>query len=131
MLHGDQKYADHVVDYINAWAERTAANGGVIPSNVGLDGTIGGETEGRWWGGACERSLPLCSFSLSLVSVCMRGADGWGFNCIVPQTGERVWRMTAARRTAYGFGNAMLLTGTPCILAFSRCIGLSAGSATV
>ena len=61
----------------------------------------------------------LLSFSQS------GGADGWGFNCIVPQTGERVWRMTAARRTAYGFGNAMLLTGTPCILACS----LSAGRA--
>lgn len=89
MLHGDQKYADHVVDYIDAWAERTAANGGIVPSNVGLDGTIGGETEGRWWG----------------------GAYGWGFNCVNPVTGERVWRNYAGRRTFYGFGNAMLLTG--------------------
>lgn len=89
MLHGDQKYADHIVDYIGAWAERTAANGGVIPSNVGLDGSIGGETDGRWWG----------------------GAYGWGFNCLNPVTGQRVWRNYAGRRTFYGFGNAMLLTG--------------------
>ena len=77
MLHGDQKYADHVVDYINAWAERTAANGGVIPSNVGLDGTIGGETEGRWWGGACERSRLLCpSPFLSSACACVAQMAG-------------------------------------------------------
>ena len=70
-------------------AERTAANGGVIPSNVGLDGTIGGEADGKWWG----------------------GAYGWGFNCVVPQTGVRVWRSAFGTHAAMGFGNAILLTG--------------------
>ena len=42
MLTGEDKYSDHVVDYIDAWSERTAANGGIIPSNVGLDGTHSG-----------------------------------------------------------------------------------------
>lgn len=70
-------------------AERTAANGGVIPSNIGLDGTIGGEADGKWWG----------------------GTYGWGFNCVVPQTGERVWRSAFGTHAAMGFGNAILLTG--------------------
>ncbi len=89
MLTGEEKYSDHVIDYIDAWCERTEANGGIIPSNIGLDGTIGGECGGDWWG----------------------GAYGWGFNCTNPVTGVRVWRSVATRRTAYGFGNALLLTG--------------------
>eukprot|EP01046_Picozoa_sp_COSAG06_P072295 COSAG06_NODE_21092_length_769_cov_2.185075_1_plen_89_part_10 len=35
MLTGEEQFAAHVVDYIDAWCERTAANGGIIPSNVG------------------------------------------------------------------------------------------------
>jgi hypothetical protein len=89
MLTGDAKYEDHVIEYIDAWCERTADNGGLIPSNIGLDGTIGGECDGQWWG----------------------GAYGWGFNCANPVTGVRHWRSMASRRTAYGFGNALLLTG--------------------
>ena len=61
----------------------------MIPSNIGLDGTIGGETDGNWWG----------------------GTYGWGFNCVVPQTGERVWRSAFGTHVAMGFGNAILLTG--------------------
>ena len=61
----------------------------MIPSNIGLDGTIGGETNGEWWG----------------------GAYGWGFNCVVPYTGERVWRSAFGTHAAMGFGNAILLSG--------------------
>ena len=50
----------HTVDYLDAWIERTAINGGIVPSNIGLDGTIGGECDGKWWG----------------------GVYGWGFSCI-------------------------------------------------
>ena len=28
------------------------ANDGIIPSNIGLDGKIGGATDGKWYGGA-------------------------------------------------------------------------------
>ena len=30
MLTGEQKYYDHILEYIGAWAERTEANGGVV-----------------------------------------------------------------------------------------------------
>ncbi len=32
-------------------------------------------------------------------------------NCENPVTGVRHWRSVASRRTAYGFGNALLITG--------------------
>ena len=88
-LTGDEKYRTWVLDYVDAWAERTKANGGIIPSNVGLDGTIGGACDGKWYG----------------------GVYGWGFTVVVPQTGELAHRSSFYTRCPYGFGNALLLTG--------------------
>ena len=42
-------------------------NGGIIPTNIGLDGTIGGACGGKWYG----------------------GVYGWGFSVIDPATGGR------------------------------------------
>ena len=47
-------------------SQRAKDNDGIIPSNIGLDGKIGGATDGKWWG----------------------GAYGWGFSPIVPMTGK-------------------------------------------
>lgn len=88
-LTGETKYRDWVLDYANAWVERTAANGGITPTNIGLDGTIGGETGGRWWG----------------------GVYGWGFTVTVPQTGALAHRTYWHVRGLWGFGNALLLSG--------------------
>lgn len=90
-LTGEEKYRAWVLDYVDAWVERTVANGGIIPSNIGLDGTIGGAAEGKWWG----------------------GVYGWGFTVdVVPYTGARAHRgLQFQNRCAYGFGNALLLTG--------------------
>ena len=63
MLTHEQKYKDWVLGYADAWAERAHANGGIIPSKVGLDGKIGGE-EGKWYA----------------------GTYGWSFSPIVPMT---------------------------------------------
>jgi hypothetical protein len=88
MLTGEAKYKKWLLEYVDAWLERMEANGGIIPSNIGLDGTIGGATDGKWYG----------------------GVYGWGFTVEVPQTGAM-----ANRNTVYlgltGFGNAYLLTG--------------------
>lgn len=89
MLAQEQKYRDWAVGYIDAWVERTKANGGMIPTNIGLDGTIGGETNGKWWG----------------------GIYGWGFTVIVPQTGKPAHRTYAHVRAFWGFGNGLLFTG--------------------
>ena len=88
-LTGEPKYRDWILEYVDAWVERTEANDGLIPTNIGLDGSIGGECGGRWYG----------------------GVYGWGFSVIVPQTGEVAHRPSFQDRAHYGFGNALLLTG--------------------
>ena len=88
MATGDQKYRKWLLEYVDAWRERMIENNSIIPSNVGLDGTIGGECDGKWYG----------------------GAYGWGFTVVVPQTGGLAHR----NRTYWGFTgfmNAYLLTG--------------------
>ena len=88
MLTGENKYKDWLLEYVDAWVRRTRANGGIIPSNIGLDGTIGGECDGKWYG----------------------GVYGWGFSVTVPQTGELAHRTTVALGLI-GFANAYFLTG--------------------
>ncbi|WP_030244628.1 hypothetical protein [Streptomyces sp. NRRL S-350] len=58
ILSGDQRYRDWIVDYVGAWRERTEANGGLIPDNVGPDGVVGSLLEGRWYGGHYGWSWP-------------------------------------------------------------------------
>jgi len=88
MLTREPKYKRWLVEYVDAWCERTQANGGIIPSNIGLDGSIGGETGGRWYG----------------------GVYGWGFTVAVPGT-DRTANRNTVHLSRIGFGNAMLLTG--------------------
>ena len=88
ILTGEDKYKEWLLDYVDAWLDRMEANNGIIPSSIGLDGTIGGETDGKWWG----------------------SVYGWGFSVEVPQTGELAHR-TRVYRAIIGFGNAYLLTG--------------------
>ena len=85
---GEKKYRDWLLEYVDAWRERMIANGNIIPSNVGLDGKIGGETKGKWYG----------------------GTYGWGFSVQVPQTGEFANR-NRVPWSFIGFMNAYLLTG--------------------
>lgn len=89
MLEYEEKYRNWALEYIDAWVERTEANGGIIPTNIGLDGTIGGECGGRWYG----------------------GIYGWGFTVTVPQTGELAHRTYSHTRAINGFGVGTLLTG--------------------
>jgi hypothetical protein len=88
MLAHEPKYKDWVLEYVEAWRQRIIANGGIIPTNIGLDGRIGSATGGKWYG----------------------GVYGWGFSVVVPQTG-----LLAHRNGHYlglhGFMNAYLLTG--------------------
>jgi hypothetical protein len=87
LLTGDAKYRRWIVEYMDAWLARMKRNGGVIPSFVDLDGTIGGAS-GRWWG----------------------NAYGWGFSPVNPVTGRREDR-NRIPRALVGFGNALLVTG--------------------
>lgn len=51
LLTGESKYRDWVLEYAGAWRERILQNHGNVPTNIGLDGTIGGEWGGKWYGG--------------------------------------------------------------------------------
>jgi hypothetical protein len=88
MIDHDEKYRRWHLEYVDAWRARMQANGGIIPTNIGLDGTIGGETGGKWYG----------------------GVYGWAFTVKVPQTGADAHRNSQARGFV-GFMNACLLTG--------------------
>ncbi|MEO2049251.1 MAG: hypothetical protein ABGX16_22050 [Pirellulales bacterium] len=90
MLDHEDKYKQWLLEYVDAWLDRTIENGGIIPTNIGLNGKIGGETDGKWYG----------------------GVYGWAFTIEVPQTGEFTNRNTHAIGLN-GFGNAYLLTGDP------------------
>ncbi|MGE0757759.1 MAG: hypothetical protein AB7O38_12090, partial [Pirellulaceae bacterium] len=76
------------LEYVGAWRDRMIANGNIIPTNIGLNGEIGGETGGHWWG----------------------GVYGWGFTVLDPATGKKISR-NQHHAGLQGFMNAYLLTG--------------------
>lgn len=82
MVTGEAKFRNWVLEYVDAWRERIDAAGGNIPSNIGLDGTIGGEWDGTWYS----------------------GVFGWNS----PDGGERNYTL---RGPPEAFGGALLLTG--------------------
>ncbi|HEU0141895.1 MAG TPA: hypothetical protein VFQ79_19385 [Bryobacteraceae bacterium] len=89
MLTGEKKYYDWLVEYVNAWKERTAATGGNIPSNIGLDGKPGGEYNGQWW----------------------KGTYGWNFTIFDGELEQIAHRNYFTAGSWPGFSNAMLITG--------------------
>lgn len=88
MLSGEAKYRDWLLEYVDAWVQRMVDNGYIIPTNIGLDGKIGGATGGKWYG----------------------GVYGWAFSVVVPQDGSLAHRNTHNKGLT-GFMNAYLLTG--------------------
>ena len=88
MLNHEEKYKQWVLDYVDAWSDRARVNNHMLPSNIGLDGTIGGEAGGKWWG----------------------GTYGWGFSPMSPVTGKREDR-NRVPRSFVGFMNAYLVSG--------------------
>ena len=89
MLTGEPKYRNWVVEYVNAWKERTEACGGNIPSNVGLNGKPGGEHNGQWW----------------------KGTYGWNFTIFDGEIEQIAHRNYFTAGSWPGFANALLLTG--------------------
>ncbi len=98
MLTHEKKYRDWVIEYVDAWKERTAAAGGNIPTNVGLDGKIGGEYGGKWY----------------------KGTYGWNFTIFDGEIEQIAHRNTFDAGMWPGFGNAYLLTGDPAYIGTLR-----------
>ncbi|MGI5229421.1 hypothetical protein [Actinoallomurus sp. CA-142502] len=68
-LSGESRYRDWIAEYVGAWRERAAANGGVLPDNVAPDGTVGGLLEGRWYGGHYGWSWPHGWYSVGHAAI--------------------------------------------------------------
>ena len=58
ILTGEPRYRDWIERYVTAWAERAAANDGILPDNAGPDGVVGSRLDGRWYGGHYGWSWP-------------------------------------------------------------------------
>lgn len=86
MMTGDEHYREWVAEYVGAWRERTEANGGIIPSNVGPNGIVGEQFDGKWY----------------------EGFDGWNY-------WFGGWGILG-RGMRIGFANGYLLTGDTRIL---------------
>lgn len=89
LVTGDPKYREWVLEYVAAWRDRTLANGGNIPSNVGLDGRIGGEWNGRWYGGVFGWSSP----DEGVRNYVLRGPPE-AFGAALLLTGDQAWVQT-------------------------------------
>lgn len=66
---GEDRYRDWLVDYVQAWRDRAAAAGGVIPDNVGPSGEVGELHDGRWYGGPYGWTWPHGLHSVGAVAV--------------------------------------------------------------
>ncbi len=61
---GQEEYAAWVRRYTAGWCDRADANGGLIPDNAGLSGTVGEYLDGRWYGGHYGWSWPHGLYSV-------------------------------------------------------------------
>ncbi len=89
-LTGDKKYREWLLTYVDAWYDRMEDNNWIIPSNIGSDGTIGGATEGKWYGGTYGWSFTVDQQTPPAQGLSDRERTRWGF---------------------VGFMNAYVLTG--------------------
>jgi hypothetical protein len=88
MLTHEPKYKNWLLEYVDAWRERMIANQGIIPTNIGLDGKIGGAAGGKWYG----------------------GVYGWAFSVYDPAS-KKIAHRNQQYQGFIGFMNAFLLTG--------------------
>jgi hypothetical protein len=87
MLAGEAKYKTWLLEYVDAWRQRTLDNKGIIPSKIGLDGKIGGPAS-KWYA----------------------GTYGWGFSMVMPHNKQVVHRSTFLLGFN-GFMNAFAVSG--------------------
>ena len=81
---GDPKYRRWVEEYVGGWLERTRANGGITPDNVGLSGEVGEHTGGAWWGGYYGwkwvrggTDIVLAAYTAAKVATLLTGDRDW------------------------------------------------------
>jgi hypothetical protein len=64
LVSGEPRYADWLAAYVSAWQKRAADNGGLVPDNVGADGVVGSQLDGRWYGGHYGWTWPHGMYSI-------------------------------------------------------------------
>jgi hypothetical protein len=69
LLSGDEKYRRWVLDYVGAWMERAAQNGGLMPDNVGLGGQVGEYMNGKWYGGLYGWAWPHGFYNIEMAAL--------------------------------------------------------------
>ncbi len=68
LLTGEEKYRSWVTEYVDAWVERAAQNGGLLPDNVGLSGQVGEYIAGRWYGGLYGWAWPHGFYNIGMAA---------------------------------------------------------------
>ena len=69
LMTGDQKYKEWILEYVGAWLFRARENGGLMPDNVGLDGTVGSYHNGQWYGGLYGWTWPHGFYNLGFAAI--------------------------------------------------------------
>ncbi|MER6943153.1 hypothetical protein ABT294_03940 [Nonomuraea sp. NPDC000554] len=75
LYHHDDRFRRWMLEYLDAWAERSAANGGLVPDNVGPSGQVGELHGGRWFGGHYGWTWPHGLHSVGM-AVCVAALNG-------------------------------------------------------
>lgn len=94
----DDRYAAWIVRYVDGWVERTAANGGLVPDNVGPSGVVGELHDGRWWGGLYGWHWPHGAHSVlpALAVACVAAhkvSPNGGYLDLLRSQIDRQWEM--------------------------------------
>ncbi|TDO52486.1 hypothetical protein EV643_102325 [Kribbella sp. VKM Ac-2527] len=72
--HND-RFAAWTLEYLDAWQQRAAANGGLLPDNVGPSGEVGELHDGRWYGGNYGWNWPHGVYSVGSAA-CIAALNG-------------------------------------------------------
>lgn len=59
LMTGEESYRSWIETYLGGWWDRAAANGGIPPDNVGLNGHVGDRLNDSWFGAAYGWTWPL------------------------------------------------------------------------
>ena len=69
LMTGDDKYKNWLLEYVGAWLDRARKNDGLMPDNVGLDGNVGTDHNGKWYGGLYGWTWPHGFYNLGYAAV--------------------------------------------------------------
>ena len=69
LLTGEEKYRAWVVEYTNAWMERSRAHDGLLPDQIGPSGAVGEYVGGKWYGGRYGWTFPHGFLTLHFATV--------------------------------------------------------------